>query len=99
MWHGLGVVRVEDFRRGLYAPCGFFFDAKLKDIRLPMPTHAQAISSVCICQSLSDTLQPIHLFRYDASHKQIYILAGINEGIEITIFENGNWEFYEDVKS
>jgi hypothetical protein len=41
-------------------------------------------------------LQPIHLFRYDALHKQIYVLAGINEGIEITIFENGNWDFYED---
>jgi len=53
----------------------------IKGIRLPMPTHAQAISSVCICQSLSDMLQPIHLFRYDAFYKQIYILAGINEGI------------------
>jgi hypothetical protein len=41
-------------------------------------------------------LQPIHLFRYDPLYKYIYILAGINEGIEIIIFEEGNWEFYED---
>ena len=25
-----------------------------------------------------------------------FILAGINEGIEIIIFEDGNWEFDED---
>ncbi|MGI2903996.1 DUF6888 family protein [Tolypothrix sp. VBCCA 56010] len=43
-----------------------------------------------------DMLQPIHLFRYDASYKYIFILAGINEGIEIIIFQDGNWEFYED---
>lgn len=28
-----------------------------------------AIASVRVCQSLSDKLQPIHLFRYDAFHK------------------------------
>ncbi|MDJ0729163.1 MAG: hypothetical protein QNJ33_04140 [Crocosphaera sp.] len=28
-----------------------------------MPTYEQAIASVCVCQSLSDMLQPIHLFR------------------------------------
>jgi hypothetical protein len=61
-----------------------------------MPTHEQGIASVYVCQSLSDMLQPIHLFRYDPLYKQIYILAGINEGIEIIIFEKGNWEFYED---
>jgi len=64
-----------------------------------MPTNNQAIASVCVCQSLSDMLQNIHLFRYDVFRKQIYILAGINEGIEITIFENGSWEFYEDVET
>lgn len=47
-------------------------------------------------QSLSDMLQPIHLFRYDPLYQHIYILAGINEGIEIIIFQEGNWEFYED---
>ncbi len=61
-----------------------------------MPTHEQAIASVCVCQSLSNMLQSIHLFRYDILYQQIYILAGVNEGIEIIIFEDGNWEFYED---
>ena len=41
-------------------------------------------------------LQPIHLLRYDALSKQIFILAGLNEGIEIILFANGTWEFYED---
>lgn len=54
-----------------------------------MPTNLQAIASVCVCQSLADMLQPIHLFRYDPLQKQIYILAGASEGIEIIIFENG----------
>ncbi|BAY07630.1 DUF6888 family protein [Calothrix sp. NIES-2098] len=61
-----------------------------------MPTREQAIASVCVCQSLSDMLQPIHLFRYDALYKHIFILAGMNEGIEIIILEDGSWEFYED---
>jgi hypothetical protein len=61
-----------------------------------MPTEKQAIASVYVCQSLSDMLQPIHLFRYDTINKQIYILAGIDESIEIIIFETGNWEFYQD---
>lgn len=61
-----------------------------------MLTNQQAIASVYLCQSLSDMLQPIHLFRYDPLHKQIYILAGVNEGIEIIIFENGKWEFFTD---
>lgn len=61
-----------------------------------MPTYEQAIASVYVCQSLSDMLQPIHLFRYDVSYRYIFILAGTNEGIEIIIFEDGKWEFYED---
>lgn len=60
------------------------------------PPPAQAISSVRVCQFLSDKLQPIHLFRYDTFHKQIFILAGVNEGIEVIIFENGIWEFDEN---
>lgn len=60
------------------------------------PTSQQAIASVYLCQSLSDMLQPIHLFRYDDLYRRIFILAGINEGIEIIIFENGKWELNED---
>ena len=61
-----------------------------------MVTNEQAIASVCVCQSLSDMLQPIHLFRSDNFYKQIYILAGVHEGIEIIIFADVNWEFYAD---
>lgn len=38
-------------------------------------------------------MQSIHLFRYDALTKQVYLIAGKQEGIEIIIFEDGNWEF------
>ncbi|BCL35069.1 hypothetical protein NSMS1_15160 [Nostoc sp. MS1] len=41
-------------------------------------------------------LQPIQLFRYDELYKHIFTLAGINEGIEVIIFENGEWEFNEN---
>ena len=61
-----------------------------------MPTHAQAIASVCICQSLSDMLKPIYLFRYDPVNKQIFILAEIDEAIEIIIPENGKIEVLND---
>ncbi len=61
-----------------------------------MPTNLQAAASVLVCQSLSDMFQPIFLFRYDPLQKHIYILAGVNEGIEIIIFENGQWEFDTD---
>jgi hypothetical protein len=61
-----------------------------------MPTNQQAIASVCICQSLSDMLQPIYLFRYDPVNKQIFILAGIDETIEIIIPENSKIEVLND---
>jgi hypothetical protein len=64
-----------------------------------MPNCDQAVAAVCVCQLLSNMLQPIHLFRYDALYKHIFIIAGINEGIEIIIFEDGSWEFYEDDKA
>jgi len=60
------------------------------------PIDKQAIASVYLCQSLSDMLQPIQLFRYDELYRRIFILAGINEAIEIIIFENGKWEFNTD---
>jgi hypothetical protein len=61
-----------------------------------MPTNQQEIASVCICQSLSDMLQPIYLFRYDPVNKHIFILAGIDETIEIIIPENGKIEVLND---
>ena len=58
-----------------------------------MPTEKQKDAAIFVCQLLSNLYQPIHLFRYDRRLKTIYILAGINEEIEILIDENGTWEF------
>ena len=54
-----------------------------------MPTTKQKDTSIFICQLLSNLYQPINLFRYDKRLKVIYILAGINDGIEITINQEG----------
>ena len=61
-----------------------------------MPTQKQALASMFVCQMLSNLLQSIHLFRYDPTMKQVYIIAGKEEGIEIVIFEDGNWEFNDE---
>ncbi|MGK7956216.1 MAG: hypothetical protein AB4063_13355 [Crocosphaera sp.] len=58
-----------------------------------MPTEKQKDAAIFVCQLLSNLYQPIHLFRYDRRLKTIYIMAGINEEIEILIDENGTWEF------
>jgi hypothetical protein len=61
-----------------------------------MPTAAQAIKAVILCQYLSNTLQPIELFRYNQKQNYIYIIAGDTESIEIIIYQDGNWEFLID---
>lgn len=58
-----------------------------------MPTEKQAFASIFVIQMLSNLLQSIHLFRYDRITRQAYIIAGEREGIEVIIFEDGNWEF------
>ncbi|PSF32104.1 hypothetical protein C7H19_21920 [Aphanothece hegewaldii CCALA 016] len=58
-----------------------------------MPTEKQKDTAIFICQLLSNLYQPIYLFRYDNRLKIIYILAGIDEGLEILINEHGNWDF------
>lgn len=45
---------------------------------------------------LSNLLQSIHLFRYDKVTKQVYIIAGFQESIEVIVFEDGNWEFNDE---
>jgi hypothetical protein len=45
---------------------------------------------------LSNLMQSIHLFRYNSLTKQVFIIAGKQEGIEIIIFEDGNWEFHDE---
>ncbi len=49
--------------------------------------------SIVLCQMLSNFYQPIQLFRSDDNKKEIFILAGEQGNIEITIFERGNWRY------
>jgi hypothetical protein len=58
-----------------------------------LPTEKQKDTAIFVCQLLSNLYQPINLFRYDKRLKTIYILAGINDGLEILINEDGNWNF------
>ncbi|MGB5594426.1 MAG: hypothetical protein WBM32_02880 [Crocosphaera sp.] len=43
-----------------------------------MPTAAQSIEAVILCQWLSNGYQPINIFRYDTKLKTIYIQAGVS---------------------
>jgi hypothetical protein len=61
-----------------------------------MPTNEQAQACLRVCQMLSSGFQPIHLFRYDPQEKTVYILAGINESIEVFVFSNGLWRFVDE---
>ena len=58
-----------------------------------MPTIEQALTSVRICQMLSNLYQPINVFRYDSNLKTLYIQAGIADEYAIVIDQKGNWEF------
>ena len=62
-----------------------------------MPTREQMLTAMITLQALSNFYRPIYLFRYDDRSKQIFILAGEAENIEITIFANGerDYEVYE----
>ncbi|HAC65747.1 MAG TPA: hypothetical protein DCF68_20000 [Cyanothece sp. UBA12306] len=58
-----------------------------------MPTDRQRDAAIFICQLLSNLYQTISLFRYDRRLKIIYIIAGMNDGLEIIIDQQGNWDF------
>lgn len=45
---------------------------------------------------LSDSYQPIYVFRYNPNSKTVFILAGITESLEILIFPDGQWRFNDD---
>ncbi|MEL7039760.1 MAG: hypothetical protein AAFO04_29785 [Cyanobacteria bacterium J06592_8] len=51
------------------------------------------LQCIVLCQILSNCYQPIQLFRYDDSRKEIFIIAGDRGTIEITIFEQGQWRY------
>jgi hypothetical protein len=61
-----------------------------------MPTEIQKDTVIFVCQLLSTLYQPIWLFRYNSRENYIFMIAGREEGLEITIFEDGNWEFNQD---
>ncbi|MBD2415043.1 hypothetical protein FACHB389_32310 [Nostoc calcicola FACHB-389] len=61
-----------------------------------MPSDKQKDTVIFICQVLSNLLQLIWMFRYDPVYKYIYLIAGRDQSLEITIFQNGNWEFNQN---
>ena len=61
-----------------------------------VPTVAQNFQCVCLYQSLSNLYQPVWLFRYDPEIEEVFILAGVNEGIQIRVFSNGSWRFTDE---
>lgn len=61
-----------------------------------MITAKQALKACILCQDLSRGYRPIYLFRYNPKERYIYILAGEDEGIDLKIFEDGQWRFVED---
>jgi hypothetical protein len=58
-----------------------------------MPTSDQALGCARVCQMLSSGYQPINLFRYNPDNEVVYILAGVNDGIEVLVFPDGLWRF------
>lgn len=61
-----------------------------------MPTAAQAIKAAILCQYLSNYDRPIQLFRFDVTRQEIFIIAGVDEGIEFIVYPDGNWRFSND---
>ncbi len=61
-----------------------------------MLSEKQKDTAIFICQLLSNLTQPIWLFRYDSTYKYIFLVADREESLEITIFENGSWEFNQN---
>ena len=53
-----------------------------------MPTDIQKDTVIFVCQLLSTLYQPIWLFRYDPQEHYIFLIAGQEQGLEITIFFN-----------
>ncbi len=61
-----------------------------------MPTDIQKDTVIFVCQLFSTLYQPIWLFRYDPQEHYIFLIAGQEPGLEITIFSDGKWEFNQD---
>lgn len=60
------------------------------------PTVEQAIKCLIVCQMLSNLYQDIHLFRFEETTGDVFILAGTNDEIEIIVAPNGLWRFLDE---
>jgi hypothetical protein len=58
-----------------------------------LPTASQMLQAIVLSQWLSNFYRPIYLFRYDRDRKEIFIIAGELENIEITIYSDGKWRY------
>jgi hypothetical protein len=58
-----------------------------------LPTESQMLQAIVLSQWLSNCYRPIYLFRYDEERKEIFIVAGAQENIEITIYTSGKWRY------
>ncbi|MEM9276721.1 MAG: hypothetical protein AAGA80_27850 [Cyanobacteria bacterium P01_F01_bin.143] len=56
-----------------------------------LPTAAQGIICITLCQSLTNTFTSIFIVRLDERTGNVFILAGDN--IQIEIYQNGHWRF------
>ena len=54
-----------------------------------MPTEAQSLKAVILCQWLDNGFQPIYVFRYENKYKTIYVQAGTSEEIAVVIYADG----------
>jgi len=59
-----------------------------------LPTSAQSIQAVILCQWLSNGYQPINIFRDNSKLKTIYIQGVVNDEIALVIYSDGSWRFF-----
>ncbi len=45
----------------------------------------------------SNGYQPVHIFRYNANARKVFILAGATESLEVLIFVDGQWNFNDHI--
>lgn len=51
------------------------------------------LRSIVLSQWLSNCYRSIYLFRSDEERQEIFIVAGAEENIEITIYTDGKWRY------
>jgi hypothetical protein len=58
-----------------------------------LPTPSQMLQAIVLSQWPSNCYRPIYLFRYDEQRKEIFIVAGEEENIEIMLYTDGKWRY------